>query len=250
MRVMDTTLRRRRDREVDSGMEGRDTNRGRLLPFASGLGFIIVLIPGLGAVPEPPGTGAPFEQIASYYGDNVNGQLTSTFIWGLALMVFLLFIGSFFSVLRAAEGGSGTLSLVALGSGTVAITVMIVAQAVTGATAIIASDGVNPEIVRGMDEIGHMIAHLFGIPLGAFLIAASIVSIREHVTWRWLGVLGIATGLAVIVGTAGIFRPESMIHNLGVLGLLGFVIWTLGTAVSLLRSGAPIRSAIEQPVVA
>lgn len=153
-------------------------------------------------------------------------------------------------MLRTVEPGNGTLSLTAFGSGIVAITVMIVAQAATGATAIIASEDVDPAIVRGMDEMAHMIAHLFGIPLGVFVIAASAVAFAHSVTWRWLGVLGVAVGLLVIVGTAGIFRPESVIHNLGVLGLLGFVIWIIGTAISLIRIRVPSSREATQPVAA
>lgn len=35
-----------------------------------------------------------------------------------------------------------------------------------------------------------MTAHLFAIPLGAFVIAASLVSFAHRVTWRCLGALG------------------------------------------------------------
>lgn len=232
-----------------SGLDGRTPPRH--LSIASGIAFVALLFPTFGLVPEPPGTDAPIAQIAAYYGGHVDGQLAATFMWGLALMALLLFIGSLYSILRTAEGGTGTLSLLALLSGTVAVTIMIVAQAATGATSIIASEGISPEVVRGMDEIAHMIAHLFAIPLGIFLISASIAALRYRVTWRWLGVLGLMAGLANVVGTAGIFQPGSALHNLGVLGLLCFVIWTLATSISLLRPGfrAPKQSPIQQPAV-
>lgn len=54
----------------------------------------------------------------------------------------------------------------------------------------------------------------------------------------------------MIVGTAGIFRPESVIHNLGVLGLLGFVIWTFGTSVSLMRIRVPAGRKVTRQVAA
>lgn len=249
MRVFDA-MRHGRGERVEPSTETRSRDGGRRLASAAGLGFIVTLVPAMGSVPEPPGTGASFERIAAHYGENVNGQLTATFLWAIALMVFLVFLGSFYAVLRSAEEGNGTLSLTALGSGVVAITVMIVAQAATGATAIVASEGVDPAIVRGLDETAHMIAHLFGIPLGAFLLAASAVSLAHRVTWRWLGVVGIAAGFAVIVGTAGIFRPESVIHDLGVLGLLLFVVWTLGTSISLMRIQRRANREAVQPVIA
>lgn len=241
---------RRREQDTDCSSTGfNQRTPSRHLPIASGIAFVAILFPAFGLVPEPPGTDAPVEQIASYYGRHVDGQLAATFMWGLALMALLLFIGSLYSVLRTAEGGTGTLSLLALLSGTVAVTIMIVAQAATGATAIIASEGISPEVVRGMDEIAHMIAHLFAIPLGAFLVSASTAALRYRVTARWLSVLGVMAGLANVVGTAGIFEPEAVLHKLGVLGLLGFVIWTLGTSISLLRLRfrAPMQSAIQQP---
>ncbi len=248
-----TNPTRRREPEIDGSSSDSDQRTpSRSLSIASGIAFVAILFPTFGLVPEPPGTDAPIAQIAAYYADHVDGQLAATFIWGLALMALLLFIGSLYSVLRAAEGGTGTLSLLALLSGTVAVTIMIVAQAATGATAIIASEGISPEVVRGMDEIAHMIAHLFAIPLGVFLVSASIAALRYRVTWRWLGVLGMLAGLANVVGTAGIFQPGSALHNLGVLGLLLFVIWTFGTSISLLRLRfrAPAQSPIQQPAAA
>ena len=248
MRIVNP-IRRREPKTGTSQMGLDERGTSRPLPIASGIAFVAMLFPTFGLVPEPPGTDAPVEQIASYYGRHVDGQLTATFMWGLALTALLLFVGSLYSVLRTAEGGTGTLSLLALLSGTVAVTIMIVAQAATGATAIIASEGISPEVVRGMDEIAHMVAHLFAIPLGAFLVSASIAALRCQVTGRWLGVLGLMAGLANVVGTAGIFEPGSALHNLGVLGLLGFVIWTLGTSISLLRLRfrAPMQSANQQP---
>jgi hypothetical protein len=219
--------------------------------IASGIAFILALVPAMGSVPEPPGTGAGIADIAGYYGRHVDGHLFATFAWGIALMALLLFIGSLFAILRAAEGGSGSLSFLALLSGATAVAIMVVAQAATGATAIIASEGIDPAIVRGLDEVAHMIAHLFAIPLGVFLIAASGVILRYRVTWRWLGVLGLAAGLASVVGTAGIFEPEATLHKIGVLGLLGFVLWTLGTSIALLRLRfrAPSRSVVEPVTV-
>jgi hypothetical protein len=243
---------RRREPKTDTSATGlNERGTSRHLPIASGIAFVAILFPAFGLVPEPPGTDAPVEQIASYYGRHVDGQLTATFMWGLALTALLLFIGSFYSVLRTAEGGTGTLSLMALLSGTVAVTIMIVAQAATGATAIIASEGISPEVVRGMDETAHIVAHLFAIPLGAFLASASTAALKYRVTGRWLGVLGVMAGLANAVGTAGIFEPRSALHNLGVLGLLGFVIWTLGTSFSLLRLRfqAPIQPTAQQSAV-
>lgn len=209
------------------------------LPIASGIAFVAILLPAFGLVPEPPGTGAPIGSIATYYGDHVDGHLAATFAWGLALMALLLFIGSLSSVLREAEGGTGALSLLAMASGTIAVGTMLVAQAATAATAIIASEGLSPELVRGLDEVAHMIAHLFAIPLGTFVAAVSVVALGHRLTARWIGVLGLLAAAAIVVGTAGIFEPEGVLHKLGVLGLLGFVIWTLATSISLLRFRSP-----------
>lgn len=126
-------LRPRRAERGKEGPETRSRDAGRLPASGAGLGFILPLVPAMGSVPEPPGTGVSFERIAPYYGEDVNGQLTATFLWAITLLVFLVFIASLYAVLLASEPGHGTLSLTALGSGLVAITVMIVAQAATGA---------------------------------------------------------------------------------------------------------------------
>jgi hypothetical protein len=93
VRIANPIRRREPDTDTDTSPMGLDKRTpSRHLPIASGIAFVAILFPAFGLVPEPPGTDAPVEQIASYYSRHVDGQLAATFMWGLALMALLLFI--------------------------------------------------------------------------------------------------------------------------------------------------------------
>jgi hypothetical protein len=91
----------------------------------------------------------------------------------------------------------------------------------------------SPELIPGMDEISHIIAHLFGGPWGAFLLTASAGILIYRVAPRWLCILSFVSG-ATLIPAAGTFSSASLLHGIGVLALLLFLLWPLLMGIMLL----------------
>lgn len=199
-----------------------------------------------GLVPEPPGTGAPVDQIAANYGSHVDGHLTATYMWGIALMALLLFNRE--SLLRLARGWRWERNAVPPGTRQRNCRSRRDAGGPCG-------DRSNGDHCLRRGQSGGCAGTGRSCPHDRSPLCDTTGNIRCHGVHRFArapGHVALArrprdsTGLATVVGTAGNFEPESMVHNLGVLGLLGFVIWTLGMSNSLLYLRAPLHRAVQQ----
>lgn len=81
------------------------------------------------------------------------------------------------------------------------------------------------------------------VPFGmaAFVLGASVVILQSGIVAKWVGWLGVAIALLVVLGSLWPFGgdPEGVF---GVLGLLafppGFLIWTLAVAIPMIRSSS------------
>lgn len=231
-------------RRIASSKSGTTTYRS--LPIASGARFVATLFPARGLVPEPPGTGAPVDQIAANYGSHVDGHLTATYMWGIALMALLLFNRE--SLLRLARGWRWERNAVPPGTRQRNCRSRRDAGGPCG-------DRSNGDHCLRRGQSGGCAGTGRSCPHDRSPLCDTTGNIRCHGVHRFArapGHVALArrprdsTGLATVVGTAGIFEPESMVHNLGVLGLLGFVIWTLGMSNSLLYLRAPLHRAVQQ----
>ena len=71
-----------------------------------------------------------------------------------------------------------------------------------------------------------------------FLLGASVVILQSGVMAKWLGWLGLLIVLLFAVGTLWPFTgdEESFLAILTYIGFMGFLIWTLGAAISMIRS--------------
>ena len=96
------------------------------------------------------------------------------------------------------------------------------------------------------DNIIKTLAAFDGVAVGAllpwgvsaFLLGASVVILQSGVMAKWLGWLGFFTVFLFVIGTLWLFtgNMESMLGMLTLVGYLGFLLWTIAAAISLLRS--------------
>ncbi len=211
------------------------------LGMAGGIGFVVLFFSAASLVGDPPAEG-PYPLMAGFYKQHEAAFLKGVYLQAVALMFLTLFAGSLSSLVRRAGGGNGWLPGLILGSGMVVVTLMTVSQACTGATALMAGRNANPEIIRSMDEIAHIVAHLSAVPLGVFLLAASAGMLLYRLAPRWLGYLGLLPGVT-LVGVAGTFSSSHLLHGVGVLALLLFMVWNVLLSISLLRQSWKARNA-------
>jgi hypothetical protein len=209
--------------------------------MAGGIGFVVLFFIAGSLVGDPPADG-PYQLMAGFYKQNERAFVKGVYLQAVALMFLALFAGSISSLVRRADGGKGWLPGIILGTALVTVALMTVSQACMGATALMAARNASPELIRGMDEIAHIIAHLMAVPLGTFLLAASAGVLLYRLAPRWLGILGLLPGITLVL-VAGTFSSRHLLHGVGVLALLLFMLWNVLLGISLLRWSAKTSAA-------
>lgn len=201
--------------------------------MAGGIGFVVLFLAAGSLVGDPPADG-PYQLMADFYKRNESAFVKGVYVQAVALMFLALFASSVSSLVRRAGGGKGPLPGLILGTALVVVALMTVSQACMGATALMAGRDASPELIRGMDEMAHIIAHLMAVPLGTFLLAASAGLLRYRLAPRWVGILGLLPGITLVL-VAGTFSSRHLLHGVGVLALLLFMLWNVVLGISLLR---------------
>jgi hypothetical protein len=195
------------------------------LGMAGGIGFVVLFFSAASLVSNPPADG-PYQLMADFYKQHEASFLKGVYLQALAMTCLALFAGSLSSLVRRADRSKSLLAGLILGAAMVTVSLMTVSQACMGATALMAGRNASPELIRGMDEIAHIIAHLCAMPLGVFLLAASTGMLLYRLAPRWLGYLGLVPGVT-LVGVAGTFSSNHLLHGVGVLALLLFMVWNV-----------------------
>ncbi len=180
--------------------------------------------------------------VREFFEDEEAAVALST--WGLALafvLFFLLFASGLRSLLGPADADNegvwsrlsfaGAVATVAIGGSGSAFWAVLGQEDVLAA----ASD----ETVKTLAAFDSVVFTAI-LPWGmaVFLLGASVVILQSEVMAKWLGWLGLLVTLLFVIGTLWPFTgdEESFLGLLVFIGFIGFLIWTLGAAISMIRS--------------
>src|SRR5688500_18548914 len=100
--------------------------RWERIAAATGIVFVILGVAAYLMMGQPPGSGASAQDVIDYHHGNRDSMQMANYLWGVAGIFFLWFLGSLRAHLRRAEGDAGRLSAVVFGSGLVAGTIFSV----------------------------------------------------------------------------------------------------------------------------
>ncbi|HYI14031.1 MAG TPA: hypothetical protein VEX37_01470 [Thermomicrobiales bacterium] len=217
------------------------------LAMLAGIGFIVALLASIFSAPSLAGSDATLAEFADRYAADSSQHLTSTAMTGVAAVFFLGFLGGLASLLRRSEDSPGVLSLVAIGSGVASIVLVLAAQATYAAAALVADvEGIQPDVVRGLDTVVFTLMQFSGFPRVAFLGAAALIMLRSANAPNWLGWLALAGAIVGAIGLGGVsdYYGESILGLFAFLGVILFAVWILATSVVYLRRGerAPVAT--------
>lgn len=180
--------------------------------------------------------------VREFFEDEEAAVALST--WGLALafaLFFLLFASGLRSLLGPADAANegvwsrlsfaGAVATAAIGGAGSAFWAVLGQEDVLAA----ASD----ETVKTLAAFDTVVFTAI-LPWGmaVFLLGASVVILQSEVMAKWLGWLGLLVTLLFVIGTLWPFTgdEESFLGLLVFIGFIGFLIWTLGAAISMIRS--------------
>ena len=200
--------------------------RGGLL---GGLGFAVLSVVATVIAGAPPEV-TDDKGIIEYFADNQDALKIGSYLNGIAAVLFLWFLGSLYSRLRAAEGGTGRLSRVAVTGAVVAIAVSAVANA------IMAYHAIHP----GFDAPGAY--KLVSVILGYTAFAAAVFTSATAVAlWstntlpKWFAYAGEAIAVLWLLAGAAVSSERDFVFILGFVAFVAFSVWVALLSVMLYR---------------
>jgi hypothetical protein len=178
-------------------------------------------------------------KITTYYEQHSTQALLSQFfflLWGVAIVILAAGLRP---VLRAAGRGESDLSSLAFGLALLILGWMMVFAAVNGGLASAAAQA-SPGAVKLVMGVEGEVDLLTFLAVGLFIGTTSVAMVRAKVFARWIGWLGLASGVLFLVSEVSFLDPNpngavASLGNVGMGGLLLFLIWALAVGVSLLR---------------
>jgi hypothetical protein len=169
---------------------------------------------------DEPDPDAPAAEIALWMTDKSWEILISGWIWWLAAVAFLWFIGSLRSVLGPAEGGTRRVTSIAFSAGAVftVFAASFFVPVVAGAAADEFDDRtISPETADVLWVLGNGVFGVAEITAAVMILAVAVVVVRTGALPTWYGWLSLLYGLWLLI------------LPIGWIGMIGLPIWILLT---------------------
>lgn len=206
----------------------------------AGILFVLAYIVAFAIGGDPPKADDSVGTIRDYYADD-GAILTSTYIFGIAVVFYLSFVGTLASRLR--EAGQRRLAAVAFAG---ALTVAGIAIIGTLAGAVLAyRTPADDSVLQAFYDVQLLAYVLVSFPAAALFAATAIASERAGVFPRWLNASSGVAAVAFLVGGAtfassGFFAPNGVY---AVIMTIVFMAWVVASSALMLRQ----PQAVEAP---
>lgn len=211
---------------------------------ASGLVAVVLFVVGFIIFLGQDPTGTPrIPDIANagdyrqYLADHTESIKVMALLNSIAIVLFLWFLGSLWSHLRAAEGGPARVSAIASAGGIAGAVFVLMGTVFT------ASAAVTPGVVGagGLYVLAAMSIGLGGAAFTVFFAAAARVILETGALPRIVGALAVIAALASAVGFVSIFADEGIFNPAtGAFGFWvrfgAFAIWLAIASATLVMS--------------
>ncbi len=205
---------------------------------AAGLVFVVVVLVSSFVAGSPPGLNDGPGEFADYFADNDARIRWAQFLNILALVPFLWWIGSLWSILRRAEGGAPRLTVAAgLGSVVAATCVMIGSAAMS--TAAFREAGLGPDGLKLFTTLSFTMTAAGAGGVATLVVASSVIVLRSRALPVWIGWLGLVSGAVWIVAGLALVSTRDAVTVFGFIGFLLWLVWIIAVSVSMLRSPEP-----------
>jgi len=170
---------------------------------------------------EPPAIDAGRSEIVAYFADKGPAIETGLWLFGLASVALMWWMGSLWRRMVRAEGGAARLAVVS-----------VVGLAVAGALSL-ASAGVSVAAELRIDEVGdtlvifHTLAVMLlaasGFGVATHLLATSALVSRTKTLPTWVVIVGVVSALGFLV--SAVLGATASSDASSAVGFVGFVLW-------------------------
>ncbi len=218
-------------------MSDRDWER---LGAATGALSVLLFIVGFGIIPTPPDVDASATEIHAYYAEEQGGIQAALVLLTGALFFFIWFLGSLWSALRAAEGGTGRVSSIAFAGGVVSAGALF-ALITLLAGAAFRPEQSTPEVTTAINDLAVVSGASALAGLTALFAASAKVTFRHGAFSSAIGWVLALAALAQPFAVGAMLTDSGVFAGDGVLGL--FLPITAFAVAILATSGALVHRA-------
>lgn len=187
----------------------------------AGMVFAVLLLVGTFIAGQPPKVTDSATKITDYFLDNADQLKIGNFLQGLAILPFLWFLGTLFGRLRAAEGGSGRVSGIALTGG-----VLTAAMSLIGLV-FLAFGTVYPDNAVGSYQLANITYGFLGFSAAVLTIGTSVVVMRSKLLPAWVAWLGEISAIVWIVGAVSTASTKDVWSAILFAGFLVWLVWVV-----------------------
>ena len=196
---------------------------------ASGILFAIVLVVSFFVAGEPPGMDEGAAAIGQYYTEDRSSILTSTYLTGIGLVLFLWFLGALATALR--EVGQARLAATAFAGGLVAAALYMSGTVANATLAHSVAGGGDEGVIQAMFNAQWLGVTLTGFPAAVLAAATGLGAWRSGLFPQWFSLASLV-GAVYFVASAGSYATDGFFSPDGAAGMIGFFAFLVWTAVA------------------
>lgn len=226
--------------------------KGRRFDAATGIGFAVLAVVALVLPGKPPKADDSITKLGNYFADHHSDILTANLLLGVAAVLFLWFLGSLRSYLRAAEGGEGRLSAAAFGGGVAGIALLLAGAGLLSGIAFKLADGQlpNPIVTRAFFDASSALFAMVAFGFAVFFAAASCSAARSGALPPWAYWSGSVIALIQLVSALALVAKSGFFATGGAMGFiapLAGILWVVAVSVLMMRRDAVPPVALTEP---
>jgi hypothetical protein len=196
----------------------------------TGILFVLAYVVAYFIAGELPKADDSAGAIRGFYADDT-AVLTATYIFGLALVLYLAYMGTLASRLR--EGGQPRLAAVAFAGAIMIAAIQLIATVIHAALAYRtpADDGV----LQALYDVQLFASLLVAFPAALLVGATAVAAERMGLFPRWFNALTMLAGVSFLVGggayaSDGFFAPGG---TYAMITIAAFMAWAVGSSAML-----------------
>lgn len=187
----------------------------------AGLVFVILLLVSGFIAGSPPDPDDPAREFREYFVDNDTTLKVASYLAGLAIFPFLIFLGSLWSRVRGAGDETRRLATVLVGGGVVAVGLASVGTVITATTAIRIGE-LAPQGAKFFFSLAGVATGMTAFAVAVLVAATSVAAVRARVFPAWLGWIGAVLTVAWLVAGLAV-TTDSM--GIGIYSYIVFLVW-------------------------
>jgi hypothetical protein len=207
---------------------------------AAGVLFVILLLVGGFIAGSPPAPDDSAREIHEFYRDNDTALKVGSYLNGLAIFPFLIFLGSVWSRVRGAGDEMRRVATILAGGAVIAVAMASVGTAITATTAIRIRE-LAPEGAKFFFTLSGVATSMTAFAVAVFVGAVAVAAARARAFPSWLGPAGAVLTVAWLVAGLGVATEATGIGLFGFIVFLLWLVWVLVISFFMYRPQAAAR---------